>query len=122
MAGYVMPIMYGQPARACGNSYAPALNRLQDCLTCQYGLEAPPNYSGPRADKIDVCQVPPGRFWEFHVARECPKGMYRADWVRRDTRAAFACKLCPAGWTSAATGAESVDMCNGGVCQQLMRW
>lgn len=113
-AGYVLPPARGQPAVACsGSSYAPALNRLRACLPCQSGLATPPGYSGPRTDKLDVCQVPPGRFWELNVVRDCPKGMYRPSWVRTDNRTAIACLSCPEGWTTAATATQGVGMCSG---------
>jgi hypothetical protein len=113
-AGYVLPATRGQPALACsGSSYAPAYNRLRSCLPCQSGLQAPPSLRGPQSDKLEVCQVPPGRFWELNVVRECPKGLYRSNWVKTDNRSAIACLSCPAGWTTAATGTQAVGMCNG---------
>jgi hypothetical protein len=72
--GYVLPPTAGQPAiRGVGNTYAPPGNRLQTCLPCQSGLAVPPTYYGLQSDRTEVCQVPPGRFWELNVVRECPQ-------------------------------------------------
>jgi hypothetical protein len=63
-----------QPAIRCaGNTYAPPGNRLQACLPCQSGLAVPPTYYGLQSDRTEVCLVPPGRFWELNVVRECPQ-------------------------------------------------
>lgn len=114
MAGYVIPGTLGQPAVQCtGSSYAPNLNRLSVCLPCQSGLQAPIDYTGPHADKLDVCQVPPGKFWELNVVRDCPRGLYRSGHVRTDNRTAIACLSCPEGWTTATTGTTAVGLCNG---------
>jgi hypothetical protein len=114
----VLPQTRGQPALACsGSSYAPAYNRLRTCLACQSGLQAPPGLTTPQSDKLEVCQVPPGRFWELNVVRECPKGLYRSNWVKTDNRSAIACLSCPAGWSTAATGSQAVGMCNGEGCE-----
>jgi hypothetical protein len=113
-AGYVLPASRNQPPVQCtGSSYAPAYNRLRACLPCQSGLQAPPDYSSPRIDRNDVCQVPPGKFWELNVVRDCPKGLYRSNFVRTDNRSAISCLSCPEGWTTAATASQAVGMCNG---------
>ncbi|WIA13214.1 hypothetical protein OEZ85_006806 [Tetradesmus obliquus] len=112
-AGYVLPASRDQPAVECtGSSYSPAYNRLRACLPCQPGLAAPPTYSGPRTDRSDVCQVPPGKFWELNVVRNCPKGLYRPSWVRTDNKTGVACLSCLEGWTTAATATIPVGMCN----------
>jgi hypothetical protein len=60
-----------------------------------------------------VCQVPPGKFWELDVVRDCPKGLYRSSFVCTDNRSAISCLSCPEGWTTAATASQAVGMCNG---------
>jgi hypothetical protein len=113
-AGYVLPATLGLPAVQCtGSSYSPPYNRLRACLPCQSGLQAPASYSGPRTDRNAVCQVPPGKFWELNVVRDCPKGLYRSEFVRTDNRSAISCLSCPEGWTTAATATPAVGMCNG---------
>jgi hypothetical protein len=67
-----------------------------------------------------VCQVPPGSFWELNVVRECPRGLYRAAFVRTDDRSAISCLSCPEGWTTAATATPAVGMCNGEQLAQHM--
>lgn len=113
-AGYVLPASKDQPAVQCtGSTYAPNYNRLRACLPCQSGLQVPPGYTEPHADKNDVCQVPPGKFWELNVVRDCPVGLYRSGFVRMDNRTAIACLSCPEGWTTAATGTTAVGLCSG---------
>ena len=112
--GYVLPTLKGQPAQPCnGSSYAPNNNRLKACLQCQIGLAAPPSLTGPRVDKAAVCQVPPGSFWEGTVARDCPQGLYRPDYLRTDNKLATKCSNCPAGWTTVATATTLLSGCSG---------
>ncbi|WIA40047.1 hypothetical protein OEZ86_013466 [Tetradesmus obliquus] len=112
-AGYVLPATAGSPAQECtGSTYAPAFNRLRTCLPCQSGLAAPPDYTGARDDKLAVCQVPPGKFWELNVVRDCPKGLYREEYVRTDNKTSIACKSCPEGWTTAQIGTIALRLCN----------
>jgi hypothetical protein len=113
-AGYVLPATAGAAAQECqGSTYAPAFNRLRTCLPCQSGLAAPADYNGTRDNKLDVCQVPPGKFWELNVVRDCPKGLYRENFVRTDDKIAIACKSCPEGWTTNNIGTPFKYMCNG---------
>eukprot|EP00775_Hariotina_reticulata_P005178 gene5178-5416_t len=80
--GYVLPSTRGGNATLCtGANYAPNLNKLSSCLKCQSGLAPPLNYTGSRVDKTQVCQLPPGRFWELNVVRDCPRGLYRENYV-----------------------------------------
>lgn len=102
-----------------GSTYAPAYNKLRACLPCQSGLQVPSNFTGVHADKLDVCQVPPGKFWELNVVRDCPKGLYRANFVRTDDRAAIACLSCPPGWTTANIGSIGINQCNGELCHEV---
>jgi hypothetical protein len=110
----VLPATAGAAAQACtGSTYAPALNRLRACLPCQSGLAAPEGYNGTRDNKLDVCQVPPGKFWELNVVRDCPKGLYRENFVRTDDKVAISCLSCPEGWTTKNIGTPFKYMCNG---------
>ncbi|KAF8063858.1 hypothetical protein HT031_003715 [Scenedesmus sp. PABB004] len=112
-AGYVLPTSRGGAAQQCaGNTYAPDLNRLKTCLPCQSGLAAPTGYNGTRDNKNDVCQVPPGKFWELNVVRDCPKGLYRSNFVRTDNKLAINCLSCPEGWTTASIASTGIDKCN----------
>ncbi|KAF8072349.1 hypothetical protein HT031_000008 [Scenedesmus sp. PABB004] len=112
-AGYVLPTSRGGSAQQCaGNTYAPDLNRLKTCLPCQSGLAAPTGYNGTRDNKNDVCQVPPGKFWELNVVRDCPKGLYRSNFVRTDNKLAINCLSCPEGWTTASIASTGIDKCN----------
>jgi hypothetical protein len=114
----VLPATAGAPAQECtGSTYAPAFNRLRTCLPCQSGLAAPDNYNGTHDNKLDVCQVPPGKFWELNVVRDCPKGLYRENFVRTDDKIAIACRSCPEGWTTANIGTPLLRLCNG-ECQE----
>uniref|UniRef100_A0A383VQR0 Tyrosine-protein kinase ephrin type A/B receptor-like domain-containing protein n=1 Tax=Tetradesmus obliquus TaxID=3088 RepID=A0A383VQR0_TETOB len=112
-AGYVLPATAGAAAQECtGSTYAPAFNRLRTCLPCQSGLAAPLDYSGAHDDKLAVCQVPPGKFWELNVVRDCPKGLYREEFVRTDNKTSIACKSCPEGWTTKNIGTPLKSLCN----------
>jgi hypothetical protein len=86
--GYVLPPSFGQQAIKCtGPSYAPGpYNRLKQCLPCPSGFGAPENDIGLHIQKDQVCQVPPGRFLEGGVVRECPWGLYRSDSVPLDDK------------------------------------
>ncbi|WIA22051.1 hypothetical protein OEZ85_004397 [Tetradesmus obliquus] len=112
-AGYVLPATAGAAAQECtGSTYAPAFNRLRTCLPCQSGLAAPLDYTGAHDDKLAVCQVPPGKFWELNVVRDCPKGLYREEFVRTDNKTSIACKSCPEGWTTKNIGTPLKSLCN----------
>ncbi|WIA13344.1 hypothetical protein OEZ85_006926 [Tetradesmus obliquus] len=112
-AGYVLPATAGTAAQECtGSTYAPAFNRLRSCLPCQSGLAAPLDYTGARDDKLAVCQVPPGKFWELNVVRDCPKGLYREEYVRTDNKTSIACLSCPEGWTTQNIGTPRKSLCN----------
>ncbi|KAF8063058.1 Heat shock 22 kDa protein [Scenedesmus sp. PABB004] len=112
-AGYVLPAQPGSPGVRCtGDSYAPEANKLRTCLPCQSGLSAPPSYIGARAKKELVCQVPPGRFWELNVVRDCPQGLYREEYVLTTDAAAIKCLSCPPGWTTTAKGATARAACS----------
>eukprot|EP00775_Hariotina_reticulata_P006506 gene6506-6733_t len=115
IAGYVLPSADsdGNAVECTGDSYSPALNKLRTCLKCQSGLEAPPGYSEPRESRNDVCQVPPGRFWELNVVRDCPKGLYRSDFVKVTEKVGISCLPCPEGWTTAGIGTTAIGFCNG---------
>ncbi|WIA38112.1 hypothetical protein OEZ86_001474 [Tetradesmus obliquus] len=112
--GYVLPSSFGQQAIKCtGPSYAPGpYNRLKQCLPCPSGFGAPDVDVGLHIHKAEVCQVPPGRFLEGGVVRECPWGLYRPDSVPLDDKRAVACKSCPTGWTTTIKGATSTQACN----------
>jgi hypothetical protein len=81
--GYILPSSFGLPAIKCtGASYAPGpYNRLKQCLPCPSGFGGPESDTGLHIKKDDVCLVPPGRFLEGGVVRECPWGMCRSDSV-----------------------------------------
>uniref|UniRef100_A0A383W8R7 Tyrosine-protein kinase ephrin type A/B receptor-like domain-containing protein n=1 Tax=Tetradesmus obliquus TaxID=3088 RepID=A0A383W8R7_TETOB len=112
-AGYVLPATAGGEAQECtGSTYAPAFNRLRTCLPCQSGLAAPDGYTGAHDNKLDVCQVPPGKFWELNVVRDCPKGLYREEFVRTDNKTSIACLSCPEGWTTQNIGTPRRSLCN----------
>eukprot|EP00775_Hariotina_reticulata_P011749 gene11749-11895_t len=114
LAGYVLPSTKGGNATQCiGDTYAPSLNKLSACLKCQSGLKAPEDYSGPRDDKNVVCQVPPGRFWELNVVRDCPKGLYREQYVQVTEKDAISCLPCPKGWTTPGISTPAIGFCNG---------
>jgi hypothetical protein len=63
--------------------------------------------------------VPPGKFWELNVVRDCPKGLYREAFVRTDDRNSISCKSCPEGWTTAQIGTPALRLCNGEGVQLL---
>ncbi|WIA42909.1 hypothetical protein OEZ86_008823 [Tetradesmus obliquus] len=112
LGGFVLPAARGQEAVRCtGNTYAPPANRLRSCLPCQSGLEVPPEYRFLQEDRSEVCRVPPGRFWELNVVRECPRGLYREEYARITDRSAIACRSCPEGWQTSAKGATSKNQC-----------
>eukprot|EP00775_Hariotina_reticulata_P001857 gene1857-2193_t len=107
--GYALP---GGPTdvaiRCVGDTYAPDLNRLRRCLKCQSGLGPPEGVNlGLQADRNEVCQVPPGRFWELNIVRLCPKGLYRERFVKVTDKAAINCLPCPLGWTTPGLNLES---------------
>jgi hypothetical protein len=83
-----MPASFGEPAVLCtGPSYAPGpYNRLKQCLPCPSGFGTPQNFSSLHIDKNQVCQVPPGRFLETGVVRDCPLGMFRVGTVPVDDK------------------------------------
>jgi hypothetical protein len=119
--GYVLPATVGEAAIQCTNStYAPPFNRLRVCLSCQFGLAAPPSCNGPRSDKLDVCRVPPGKIWEGDALVDCPRGMYREGFVRLDNVEAISCKACPEGWTTEEAGRFAKRLCNGEPCCLLL--
>lgn len=121
LAGYVLPTVLGQPAVQCtGSTYAPYYNRLSICLPCQSGLQMPSNHTGPHELNKEVCQVPPGKFWELNVVRDCPKGLYRSGFARTDSKAAIACMSCPQGWTTAGTATPAVGLCNGEILHRVL--
>jgi hypothetical protein len=114
LGGYVLPKKAGDPAAQCtGATYAPNNNRLSACLKCQSGLGSPADYNGTRADRNQVCQVPPGRFWELNVVRDCPKGLYRASYRLVSDKLAIACLPCPTGWTTPGIATPGIGFCNG---------
>jgi hypothetical protein len=116
LPGYVLPKNKGDSATQCtGSTYAPANNKLKSCLKCQSGLESPANWpvSVPKTDKNQVCQVPPGRFLETNVIRECPKGLYRENYVLINNKTAISCLSCKPGWTTVTIGTPSRELCNG---------
>jgi len=59
-----------------------------------------------------LTEVPPGKFWELNVVRDCPFGLYRSDFVRTDSRAAISCLSCPKGWTTSGKGKGAKSDCN----------
>ena len=71
-----------------------------------------------------MCQVPPGKFWELNVVRDCPKGLYREEFVRTDNKTSIACLSCPEGWTTQNIGTPRRSLCNGeclpGHCAALL--
>lgn len=112
LGGYVLPAQPGQPGVLCsGSSYAPALNRLKRCLPCPSGFDTPPDFDGPRVDKNEVCQVPPGHFFETNVIRVCPVGLFRSDFVKITERQSIACLSCMEGWSTRSTGSTSILNC-----------
>ncbi|KAF8063860.1 hypothetical protein HT031_003717 [Scenedesmus sp. PABB004] len=116
LAGYALPRATGMAAVECpASTYTPALNRLRSCLPCQSGLREDPAFTAsgtPRGSRTDVCKVPPGKFWELNVVRDCPKGLYREGFANTTDAAAIRCLSCPEGWTTSGTAATSVLACN----------
>lgn len=58
-------------------------------------------------------EVPPGKFWEMNVVRDCPKGLYRSSYVKTDNKAGINCLSCPEGWTTNNTASVAINQCNG---------
>lgn len=115
-AGFVLPPTPGAAAVECpASTYSPQLNRLKTCLPCQSGLVERPGFKeegGVRRSKDEVCMVPPGRFWELNVVRDCPKGLYREGYVNITDAAGISCLSCPEGWTTEKTSTGSRDKCS----------
>jgi hypothetical protein len=57
--------------------------------------------------------VPPGRFWELNVVRDCPRGLYREGFVNTTDLAGISCLSCPDGWTTPTTATGSRQNCSG---------
>ena len=64
----------------------------------------------------DACathaEVPPGRFWELNVVRDCPVGQYRSGFLRVTEQEVIACLSCPQGWTTHGKASDSIAACN----------
>jgi hypothetical protein len=57
-------------------------------------------------------EVPPGRFWELNVVRDCPKGLYREQYVLVTDKVAISCLPCPTGWTTPGISTTAIGFCN----------
>jgi hypothetical protein len=58
-------------------------------------------------------EVPPGRFWEANVVRDCPKGLYREQYALVTDKVAISCLPCPKGWTTPGISSPAIGFCNG---------
>lgn len=58
-----------------------------------------------------AAEVPPGRFWELNVVRDCPVGLYRENYVNVTDPVAISCRSCPDGWTTNGTAKGSIYDC-----------
>ncbi len=56
--------------------------------------------------------MPPGRFWELNVVRDCPKGLYRTGYELVTAKAAISCLPCPLGWTTPGIATTGVGFCS----------
>eukprot|EP00775_Hariotina_reticulata_P000967 gene967-1293_t len=113
-----------QQAQLCPkNTYSPGMQRIRQCLRCQSGLEEEPAFTAAaggeapaagvkvgdvvtvngqpvtvsqlRANKINVCGVPAGRYISQNVVRDCPAGTFRSTHVLPTDEAARYCNPCP---------------------------
>lgn len=57
-------------------------------------------------------ELPPGRFWELNAARDCPKGLYRENYVLVTDKVGISCLPCPRGWTTPGIGTPAIGLCN----------
>lgn len=102
-----------QAATPCGpDTYNPGYNRLKSCLKCQSGLQEPSGYASLRSNKLEVCQVPAGRFLSQNVVRPCPVATYRSTPEATNAANARICFPCPKGITTLKGGSTSFTDCN----------
>jgi Tyrosine-protein kinase ephrin type A/B receptor-like len=62
---------------------------------------------------LAAAEVPPGRFLDFNVVRDCPKGLYQEEYLETTESAASRCLSCPRGWTTASKGTALKNACTG---------